>query len=124
MSQNLQITDVIGAVCRGNATYSKIYAVARDSSQREFIVSTVLHDLTRKHYDYVRSRARRALVDPYLFTWKRETDLHSDLLTIDRLTDEACASFNFPFVRTRRTEEPGDNAFLEAAANEIESSQE
>jgi hypothetical protein len=124
MSHNLQITDVIGAVCRGTATYTKIYAVARDSAQREFIVSTTLHNLTRKHYDYVRSRARRALVDPYIFEWQRETDLHADLLTIDRLTDEACASFNFPFVRTRRTEEPGDNSFLEAAANESESSQD
>jgi len=123
MTQNLQITDVIGPVCRGTTSYTKIYAVARDSAQREFIVSTTLHDLTRKDYDYVRSRARRCLVDPYLFEWQRETDLNTDLLTIDRLTDEACASFNFPFVRTRRTEEPA-NAFLEAAANEIEDSQD
>jgi hypothetical protein len=121
---HLQIADVIGPVCRGNATYTKIYAVARDSSQREFIVSTTLQDLTRKDYDYVRSRARRSLADPYLFSWDRETDLHADLLTIDRLTDEACHGFNFPFVRTRRIEEPGDNAFLEAAANEIEAEQD
>jgi hypothetical protein len=124
MTQNLQITDVIGAVCRGTTSYTKIYAVARDSAQREFIVSTTLHDLTRKNYDYVRSRARKCLVDPYLFDWQREPSLQPTPVVIDRLHDEACNSFDWPFVRRRRTEEPGNNAFLDAAANEIESSQD
>jgi hypothetical protein len=123
MSQNFQITNVIGPVCRGTATYTKIFAVARDSAQREYIVSTILHDLTRKNYDYVRSRARRALVDPYIFEWRREPELHPTPVTIDLLQDESCNAFNFPFVRKRRTEEP-ENVFLEAAASEIENDQD
>ena len=120
---NFQVTDVIGAVCRGTSVNTKIFAVARDSAQREFIVSTTLHNLTRKHYDYVRSRASRALVDPYLFEWQRETDLHPTPVTIDMLHDEACNSFNWPFVRKIRTEEP-ENTFLEDAAAEIEAEQD